>query len=113
MDKRNLFERTKKRSNYTFKDFMKASFVPGRMIVNKIKALRFTLAGRDDGMRAFYSRSRRWSRPGRDGCLARFAVAMIGEQICCDAICKCNWAVCAADIRAATEGWEGLSSSDW
>jgi hypothetical protein len=67
---------------------MKASFVPGRMIVNKIKALRFTLAGRDDGMRAFYSRSRRWSRPGRDGCLARFAVAMIGEQICCDAICN-------------------------
>jgi hypothetical protein len=35
-----------------------------------------------------------------------FLLGIMGEQICCDAICKCNWAaLCAADGRAATEGW--------
>ena len=44
MNERNLFERAK-RVALTFNVFMKASFLPGRLIVNKIKARRFTLAG--------------------------------------------------------------------
>jgi hypothetical protein len=106
MDKRNLFERTKKGSA-NVQCFMEASFMPGRMIVNKIKARRFTLAGRDDGMCASYSRGRWWSRPGLDDWhRAFFAVGMIGKHICCTAICKPNWAVLgAANVRAATEGW--------
>jgi hypothetical protein len=36
MNEKNLFERTKKGSA-TFNVFMKASFVPRRLIVNKIK----------------------------------------------------------------------------
>ena len=42
MNERNLLERTKA---LTFNVFLKASFVPGRLIVNKIKGRRFTLAG--------------------------------------------------------------------
>jgi hypothetical protein len=38
MNKRNLFEN--KKVALTFNDFMKANFVPGRLIVNKIKASR-------------------------------------------------------------------------
>jgi hypothetical protein len=41
MNERNLLERTKGAA-LTFNVFMKASFVPGRLIVNKIKARRFT-----------------------------------------------------------------------
>jgi hypothetical protein len=37
MNERNLLERTKKLA-LTFNVFMEASFVPGRLIVNKIKA---------------------------------------------------------------------------
>jgi hypothetical protein len=42
--KRNLFER-QKRAALTFNVFMKASFVLARLIVNKIKARWFKLAG--------------------------------------------------------------------
>src|SRR4051794_1598167 len=37
-----IYSREQKRAALTFKDFMNASFVPGRMIVNKIKARRFS-----------------------------------------------------------------------
>jgi hypothetical protein len=39
-----IYSREQKRVALTFNVFMKASFVPGRLIVNKIKTRRFTPA---------------------------------------------------------------------
>jgi hypothetical protein len=105
MDKRNLFERTKK-GGANVQGFYESNLRAWTYDRQQNQSPPVQLAGRDDGMAhpivaADDGAGRDWTTASRV-----FAVGMIGKHICCAAICKPNWAVlCAANVRAATERW--------